>query len=268
MKKKFPLISIIINCFNGEKFLSQSIKTVFDQTYSNWEIIFWDNKSTDKSKEIIKSFKDSRIKYFYSKKFNTLYKSRNLAINKAKGDYICFLDTDDLWKKGKIKDQLKIMKKNKCDILYSNYLIKNDNKKTFKKRNKNSINKNYLNDTQKLLNDYSIGILTVMIKKEVFKKNLFNPYYQIIGDFDFFIKMSLKFKLFYLPKVHSIYRVHNESYSLKRIDLYIDELKYWIKKNRKKFQNFSFIQLRYNLFKLIIKKIFFKYDTYFNIFLI
>ena len=170
MKKKFPLISIIINCFNGEKFLSQSIKTVFDQTYSNWEIIFWDNKSTDKSKEIIKSFKDSRIKYFYSKKFNTLYKSRNLAINKAKGDYICFLDTDDLWKKGKIKDQLKIMKKNKCDILYSNYLIKNDNKKTFKKRNKNSINKNYLNDTQKLLNDYSIGILTVMIKKEVFKK--------------------------------------------------------------------------------------------------
>ena len=101
MKKKFPLISIIINCFNGEKFLSQSIKTVFDQTYSNWEIIFWDNKSTDKSKEIIKSFKDSRIKYFYSKKFNTLYKSRNLAINKAKGDYICFLDTDDLWKKEK-----------------------------------------------------------------------------------------------------------------------------------------------------------------------
>ena len=67
MKKKHPLISIIINCFNGEKFLSQSIKTVFDQTYSNWEIIFWDNKSTDKSKEIIKSFKDSRIKYFYSK---------------------------------------------------------------------------------------------------------------------------------------------------------------------------------------------------------
>ena len=80
------------------------------------------------------------------------------------------MDTDDLWKKGKIKDQLKIMKKNKCDILYSNYLIKNDNKKTLKKRNKNSINKNYLNDTQKLLNDYSIGILTVMIKKEVFKK--------------------------------------------------------------------------------------------------
>ena len=132
------------------------------------------------------------------------------------------------------------MKKNNCDILYSNYLIKNDNKKTIKKRNINFINKKNLNETQKLLNDYSIGILTVMIKKEVFKKNLFNPYYQIIGDFDFFIKMSLKFKLFYSPKVHSIYRIHSENFSLRRIDLYIDEFKHWIKKNRKKFENFSF----------------------------
>ena len=56
MKKKFPLVSIIVNCFNGEKFLSQSIKTIFDQTYTNWEIIFWDNKSSDKSREIIKKF--------------------------------------------------------------------------------------------------------------------------------------------------------------------------------------------------------------------
>ncbi len=101
MKKKLPLVSIIVNCFNGEKFLSQSIKTIFDQTYTNWEIIFWDNKSSDKSREIIKSFKDRRIKYFYSKKYNTLYKSRNLAIKKTKGDYICFLDTDDLWNKKK-----------------------------------------------------------------------------------------------------------------------------------------------------------------------
>ena len=102
-EKKFPLVSIIVNCFNGEKFLSQSIKTIFDQTYTNWEIIFWDNKSSDKSREIIKSFKDRRIKYFYSKKYNTLYKSRNLAIKKTKGDYICFLDTDDLWSKKKLK---------------------------------------------------------------------------------------------------------------------------------------------------------------------
>ncbi len=260
MKKKFPLVSIIVNCFNGEKFLSQSIKTIFDQTYTNWEIIFWDNKSSDKSREIIKSFKDRRIKYFYSKKYNTLYKSRNLAIKKTKGDYICFLDTDDLWSKKKIKDQLKIMKKKNCDILYSNYLIKNESKKIVRKRVTNSVDKNYSDDTQKLLDDYSLGILTVMVKKEVFKKNFFNSYYQIIGDFDFFIKMSLKFKFFYSSKVHATYRIHHDNFSLKRIDLYIDELKYWIKNNRKKFKNFSFLQIKLNLFKLTIKKNLYKYN--------
>ena len=94
-----------------------------------------------------------------------------------------------------------------------------------------------------------------MVKKEVFKKNFFNSYYQIIGDFDF-IKMSLKFKFFYSSKVHATYRIHHDNFSLKRIDLYIDELKYWIKNNRKKFKNFSFLQIKLNLFKLTIKKIY------------
>ena len=96
---KQPLVSIIINCFNGQSYLKKSVSSILNQTYKNWEIIFWDNKSTDNSKKILKNFKDRRIKYFYSKKFNTLYKSRNLAIKKTKGNFVCFLDTDDFWKK-------------------------------------------------------------------------------------------------------------------------------------------------------------------------
>ena len=59
-----PLVSIIINCFNGEKYLRNAIDSVIEQTYKNWEIIFWDNQSTDKSAEIFKSYKDKRFKYF------------------------------------------------------------------------------------------------------------------------------------------------------------------------------------------------------------
>ena len=58
-----------MNCHNGEKYLEQSLNSILSQTYSNWELIFWDNLSTDKSREIIKSLKDNRIKYFSSKKF-------------------------------------------------------------------------------------------------------------------------------------------------------------------------------------------------------
>ena len=96
-----------MNSHNGSKFIDRSIRTILFQTYKNWELIFWDNSSKDNTKKLLKSFKDSRIKYFYTKKFNSLYKSRNLAINKARGKYICFLDVDDEWKKTKFSYKLK-----------------------------------------------------------------------------------------------------------------------------------------------------------------
>ena len=62
-----PLISIIMNCYNGEKYLQESLDSVINQTYKNWELIFWDNQSKDKSSEIFKSYKDKRLKYFLIK---------------------------------------------------------------------------------------------------------------------------------------------------------------------------------------------------------
>ena len=73
-----PLVSVIINCFNGEKYLLEALDSVITQTYNNWEIIFWDNQSTDKSAEIFKSYKDSRLKYYYaSSHADILYEARN-----------------------------------------------------------------------------------------------------------------------------------------------------------------------------------------------
>ena len=67
-----PLVSIVINCYNGEKYLRQSIESILDQSYQNLELIFWDNHSTDQSKNIIKSYDDKRIKYFFSQNHSTL----------------------------------------------------------------------------------------------------------------------------------------------------------------------------------------------------
>ena len=125
-----PLVSVIINCHNGEKFLKNCIKSVLNQSYRNFEIIFWDNRSTDNSYKIAKSFKDKRIKIYKSKKFFKLYKSRNLAVEKCSGKYITFLDTDDLLLKSKIKDQVKKIKKNKSfKMVYSNYFVLLNKKK-------------------------------------------------------------------------------------------------------------------------------------------
>ena len=61
-----PLMSILMNCFNGEKYLREAIDSVTEQTYTNWELIFWDNQSTDNSASIVKSYNDPRIKYYYA----------------------------------------------------------------------------------------------------------------------------------------------------------------------------------------------------------
>ena len=97
-----PLISIIINSYNSAKFIRKTILSILKQDYKNWEIIFWDNNSSDKTVEIIKSFKSKKIKYFKNQYYKKLYHSRNLAIQKCKGDYITFLDSDDWWNKKKL----------------------------------------------------------------------------------------------------------------------------------------------------------------------
>ena len=61
-----PLVSVIMNCYNGETYLRESINSIIAQTYKNWELIFWDNRSDDKSAEVFKSYTDQRLKYYYA----------------------------------------------------------------------------------------------------------------------------------------------------------------------------------------------------------
>ena len=125
--KNTPLVSIVINIFNGERYIEEALKTVFKQTYKNWEVIFWDNKSTDQSKKILKNFSDNRIHYFEAEKFTKLYEARNLAIKKAKGQYIAFLDVDDWWLPEKLEKQIILFQKDKTlKMVYSNFYVVDD----------------------------------------------------------------------------------------------------------------------------------------------
>ena len=138
MSEVKPLVSVIMNCHNGEKYLEESIQSVISQTYDNWELIFWDNRSEDKSSEIFKKYQDKRFKYFYANKHTSLYEARNLAIQKSTGDFISFLDTDDLWEKQKLEKQMDYFDDHSIGVVYSNYwLAKKDLRKkkiNFRKR--------------------------------------------------------------------------------------------------------------------------------------
>ena len=252
---KGPLISVIMNCHNGSKFINRSVNSIKKQSYKNWELIFWDNYSTDSTRKVIKNIKDKRIKYFFSRKFNKLYYSRNQAIKKAKGEYICFLDVDDQWKSNKLNKQVQIIKNYDYDVIFSNYFVNEEGKKKYVKRiEENKIDNE--NMTQQLLNNYFLGILTVMVKKKIFKKKKFANKYNIIGDFDFFLKLSLTRNFYFIKDPLAVYNVHKSNYSLKNFQEYVKELSFWINQNNKKsFKNYNLINLKYLLFKLKIKKL-------------
>ena len=116
------LVSVIVNCFNGSKYLNRCIDSILNQTYQNFEIVFWDNNSTDNSLEIVKRYdKKNIIVYKNPNETLKLYAARNQAIKLSNGKLISFLDTDDYWLPTKLEKQIDILNNQKTKFVYSNY---------------------------------------------------------------------------------------------------------------------------------------------------
>ena len=256
-KKKPPLVSIILNCYNSGEFLKKSIKSVIFQSYKNWELIIFDNCSNDNTKsEILKFKKIKKIKYFRSKKFYSLYNARNLAIKKTRGSLISFLDADDWWSKNKLKKQVKFLEQNKeYNIVYSNLYLFNEKKNKISLFSKKKLYNGKI--TQLLLDDFKMPILTTMLRKKIFYKYSFDKNYNIIGDFDLFVRLSLKEKIFSIQEPLAFYRIHYSNMTTKKIDLHISELEKWFSKNnnKKKFKNYNFSNIQKIIKTLKVKKI-------------
>jgi len=119
MKK--GLVSIVVPVYNAERYLKDTLQTVLDQTYEKWELLLVDDCSTDTSVEIIKTYKDKRIKLILQEKNSGAAVTRNRGIVEATGEYIAFLDADDIWMQNKLKNQIQFMKEKKCAFSFSSY---------------------------------------------------------------------------------------------------------------------------------------------------
>jgi glycosyltransferase involved in cell wall biosynthesis len=255
-----PKVSVIINCFNGSKFVNNCLRSVINQSYSNYEIIFFDNNSTDNSTKIAKKFNSKKIKIFKSKKKLKLYDARNKAIDKSKGKFLAFLDIDDTWLPKKIEKQIKKINFDNSDICYTNHWLINGGKKIFSKNKLPSKNMTF-----EILNNYPICISTVLIKKNIFfKMKKFNKKYEIIGDFDFMYRVSKKYKFSVIQEPLAEYLIHHQSTTNKKLDLRISEISEWLNKNKKNSNQFEKIDSKNQYFLLsyyIIQK---KYKKFFK----
>lgn len=161
MEKKYTneLVSIIMPTYNSEKFILKTIESVINQSYKNWELIITDDHSTDNTVELIKSsyVNENRIRVYPLSINQGAAVARNNSIKEAKGRYIAFLDSDDIWFPRKLEKQLAFMQKTKCDLTYSSFIVVNE-----KGEKKGYVNADNKVTYKSLLKRDTIGCLTVM----------------------------------------------------------------------------------------------------------
>ena len=218
---KSPLVSIVINCYNSERFLNRALNSIYSQTYENWEIIFWDNLSTDRSPNIAKSYND-KLKYYRATKNTNLGIARKKAIELAKGDYIAFLDCDDEWMPEKLEKQVNALERNKnYDFSYTGVQYINENNITILKYLPKAISGNVFSYQ---LNKYEIGIQSVLIRNSV--DIIFNQDLQFSPDYDLLMNVASKYKAFVIKEYLIKYRVVSGSLTNQKIQLWWSEMKY------------------------------------------
>lgn len=211
------LISVITPTYNCGKFIGETIESVINQTYKNWEMIIVDDCSTDDTKEQVEKYlkNDWRIKYYCLDKNSGASVARTKAMELANGNYMAFLDSDDLWVASKLEYQLNIMKKNNWAFTCTNYEQIDENDKPLGRVIKTISKTNY----NRLLLDCPVGNSTVMYS--VKKMGKFKvPNIRKRNDDALWLQMLKKEEYIYgVNKTLTKYRIRSNSISSNKLQL-------------------------------------------------
>jgi teichuronic acid biosynthesis glycosyltransferase TuaG len=211
------LVSIITPSFNSEKFIAETIQSVQNQTYKNWEMIIVDDCSTDHTVAIVERFikDDGRIHLFRLDKNLGTGIARDIALSKAKGDYIAFLDADDLWKPLKLEKQLQFLKENKIPFTFSFYDCIDEEGNTLNKRVEAPRNLSY---RQLFFCNY-VGNLTGIYEVNYFGKIAISSIRKR-QDWMLWLTILKKIKCAKpVPESLAFYRIRDNSLSATKVDL-------------------------------------------------
>lgn len=208
------LISIILPCYNADKFIKESIESITTQTYKNWELIIIDDASRDSTEKIIKSFKDSRIKYLKNNKNLGVVKSLNRGIKEAQGKYIARMDADDKMTKTRLEKQINFLFTNPCYALVgSNHRIINKNGFTITFSKYPSENE-HIQILKYFINPFSHP--SVLIRREIFDYLKYMGNFTHCEDYELWFCILEKHKGYNLPEALTDYRIHGENLSIQK----------------------------------------------------
>ncbi len=215
------MISIVTASYNYEQYISETIQSVLNQTYSDWELVIVDDCSTDNSVEVIKSFNDERIKLFINEKNLGLKGTVKRGIEEAKGDWIVFLESDDMITPDYLEKKVEITKKYpEVNLIFNDCEFFGDEKqievfsKRLKKTRKILSNKKY---PCELFYDFFVSnkiftFSSVMVKCEMLSKINYEPKLDYLLDWHLWIQLAYLGKFYYIDKQLTKWRLHPESY--------------------------------------------------------
>jgi glycosyltransferase involved in cell wall biosynthesis len=205
--------SIIIPTYNREKIIPRAIKSILNQTFTDYEIIIVDDGSVDKTDQVVRSFNDNRIKYHKTTNFGVAH-ARNYGIKMANGDYIGFLDSDDLMEHNHLLTAHTFIKEEKSpEVIHLNFSWGSEDKTVTHN------NKLPLSLPKDIFNTCSLHVNCIFLKNEIAKVNHFNESRDLMfaEDWDFFIKLATRFKIHLLDK-KTTYLIDHADRSMRDFD--------------------------------------------------
>lgn len=249
-----PVISIITPVYNAEPFLKETVASVLSQKFQDWEWILVDDCSSDHSLEILKKLCDPRIKCFRSEKNGGAGSARNLALEKAAGRYITFLDADDFWEPEFLGEMVSFMQEQKAELAYSNYARCNEDLSPSLA--------DFIADKEvtfeNLLKTCRLSLLSSMYDSARVGKEYF-PEGSKREDHVMWLNLLKKIPAGKpLPKTMARYRMHPESVSRRKSQIMVDQ--YLVYKD---FMNFSTVKSMYYTANWALNG-FLKYSRFFN----
>lgn len=222
-----PLVSIIMPAYNAEKTIVESIESVLRQTYINWELIVVNDGSKDRTSAVVWAINDERVRLIEQEN-GCVANARNNGINNSKGEYIAFLDSDDLWVEDKLERQIGVLVGGKHKMCFS--------KTWCFRENSNQISDCFVNvpldfdDRDKILIYDFIPILTVLLAKDVLDEvGHFDETLRGVEDWDMWIRVLQKYEAIYLDEFLAKYRISSSGLSGNFEKHYIEEEKVWLK---------------------------------------
>lgn len=224
-----PVVSIIMNCYNGSAYLRQALDSIYSQSFKDFEIIFWDNLSTDDSADIALSYGE-KLQYYRGDGFLPLGAARNQALAKAQGKYIAFLDCDDIWEPTKLEKQINIMeKKPGIDFIYTNFfMLEPEGKSKIVLQGQQPTGDTFA----KFLTKFPVGLLTAFIRKNSLNtlEHYFDPCLKLTSEYDLFMRLVYKRQVEYINEPLAYYRVHQNMSSIQLRKEWPGELSYVLEK--------------------------------------